>query len=183
MFDQIIPQEMFVSVQDFQRIMETNRDFVWWAETLIVEETKELLKADAENEGMEQIFKESADLFYVVCGFYNCLPMAAPMLLSEEHNEKIQGIMEDAWNALAETSNKYQIPMNLFGEAFAIVHASNMSKLDDDGNPVRREDGKILKGPNYVAPSMAQVVMKWDKLVEQNKTQTQETNDNAETSD
>lgn len=34
-------------------------------------------------------------------------------------------------------------------EAFERVHTSNMSKLDDDGNPVYREDGKVIKGPNY----------------------------------
>lgn len=28
------------------------------------------------------------------------------------------------------------------------VHRSNMSKLDDNGQPIRRDDGKILKGPN-----------------------------------
>lgn len=34
-------------------------------------------------------------------------------------------------------------------EAVRRVHVSNMSKLDDDGKPVKREDGKVLKGPNY----------------------------------
>lgn len=34
-------------------------------------------------------------------------------------------------------------------EAFAAVHASNMSKLDADGKPLLRADGKILKGPNF----------------------------------
>ena len=29
------------------------------------------------------------------------------------------------------------------------VHRSNMSKLGPDGRPVRRHDGKVLKGPNY----------------------------------
>lgn len=29
------------------------------------------------------------------------------------------------------------------------VHESNMSKLGDDGRPIRRADGKVLKGPNY----------------------------------
>jgi predicted HAD superfamily Cof-like phosphohydrolase len=33
-----------------------------------------------------------------------------------------------------------------------IVHDSNMSKLGEDGKPVRRDDGKILKGPNYWKP-------------------------------
>lgn len=33
--------------------------------------------------------------------------------------------------------------------AFDIVHQSNMSKLGEDGKPILREDGKVLKGPNY----------------------------------
>ena len=32
------------------------------------------------------------------------------------------------------------------------VHKSNMSKLGADGKPIRREDGKVLKGPNYEPP-------------------------------
>ena len=32
------------------------------------------------------------------------------------------------------------------------VHKSNMSKLGEDGKPIRREDGKVLKGPNYAPP-------------------------------
>lgn len=48
--------------------------------------------------------------------------------------------------------------------AFAEVHASNMSKLGEDGKPIYREgDGKVLKGPNYFAPDMAQFVEKEDK--------------------
>jgi hypothetical protein len=39
-------------------------------------------------------------------------------------------------------------------KAFDLVHKSNMSKLGDDGKPVRREDGKILKSKNYVPPIM-----------------------------
>ena len=37
-------------------------------------------------------------------------------------------------------------------EALYRVHRSNMSKLGEDGKPIRREDGKILKGPNYKPP-------------------------------
>lgn len=39
--------------------------------------------------------------------------------------------------------------------AMAEVHASNMSKLGDDGRPVLREDGKVLKGPNFFRPDLA----------------------------
>ena len=39
-------------------------------------------------------------------------------------------------------------------EAFNRVHASNMSKLGDNGKPIYREDGKVLKGPNYKPPNL-----------------------------
>ena len=43
--------------------------------------------------------------------------------------------------------------------AFAEVHRSNMSKLGEDGKPILREsDGKVLKGPNYFKPDLAQFV-------------------------
>lgn len=35
------------------------------------------------------------------------------------------------------------------------IHASNLSKLDAEGNPIYREDGKVLKGPHYFRPDIA----------------------------
>ena len=42
--------------------------------------------------------------------------------------------------------------------AFNRVHDSNMSKLGLDGKPIRREDGKILKGPKYFQPTLIDLV-------------------------
>ena len=42
--------------------------------------------------------------------------------------------------------------------ALDLVHQSNMSKLDEDGNPIYREDGKVLKGPNYKPPNLSDLV-------------------------
>lgn len=42
-------------------------------------------------------------------------------------------------------------------EGFAEVHRSNMSKLGEDGKPIYREDGKVLKGPNYFKPDLAKI--------------------------
>ena len=42
--------------------------------------------------------------------------------------------------------------------AFNRVHASNMSKLGEDGKPIYREDGKVLKGPNYEPPDLKDLV-------------------------
>jgi len=45
-----------------------------------------------------------------------------------------------------------------FHEAFKRVHESNMSKLGEDGKPIYREDGKVLKGPNYKEPDLGDLV-------------------------
>lgn len=43
--------------------------------------------------------------------------------------------------------------------AFSEVQRSNMSKLGEDGKPILREsDGKVMKGPNYFKPDMAQFI-------------------------
>ena len=38
------------------------------------------------------------------------------------------------------------------------IHASNMSKLGKDGEPILRYDGKVLKGPNYFKPNIKGVL-------------------------
>lgn len=38
------------------------------------------------------------------------------------------------------------------------IHTSNMSKLGDDGKPIYREDGKVLKGPAYEPPQLEDLV-------------------------
>ena len=43
-------------------------------------------------------------------------------------------------------------------EVFSEIQNSNMSKLGDDGNPIFREDGKVLKGPNYFKPDINRIL-------------------------
>src|ERR1700712_2044034 len=38
------------------------------------------------------------------------------------------------------------------------VHASNMTKLGADGRPIRRADGKVLKGPDYRPPNVKAIL-------------------------
>lgn len=35
----------------------------------------------------------------------------------------------------------------------AAIHRSNLTKLGEDGKPIYREDGKVIKGPNYTTPT------------------------------
>lgn len=50
---------------------------------------------------------------------------------------------------------EYGIPLD---DVVAEVHRANMSKLDSDGSVLRREDGKVLKGPNYSPPNVEAIL-------------------------
>lgn len=45
-------------------------------------------------------------------------------------------------------------------DIFDEIHRSNMSKLDAEGNPIYREDGKVMKGENYFKPNIAKFLDK-----------------------
>ena len=69
---------------------------------------------------------------------------------------------EDALKELADLVYVcYQYAENmgwLLDEALNRVHVSNMSKLGEDGKPIYRDDGKVLKGPNYKPPELSDLV-------------------------
>jgi len=43
-------------------------------------------------------------------------------------------------------------------EVFDEIQCSNMSKLGEDGKPIYREDGKVMKGPNYFKPDFSKII-------------------------
>jgi predicted HAD superfamily Cof-like phosphohydrolase len=45
-----------------------------------------------------------------------------------------------------------------FDKVFAEVHRSNMTKLGADGVPVKRADGKIIKGPSFEPPCLKEIL-------------------------
>ena len=79
------------------------------------------------------------------------------MMFRHGHN-----VQEEALKELADlvyVCYQYAENMNWFlDEALNRVHISNMSKLDEDGKPIRREDGKVLKGPNYKPPDLSDLI-------------------------
>lgn len=81
-------------------------------------------------------------------------------LIDEEYDELIQALnwgdrrfiakeAADLVYVVVGTCIALGIP---YDSVFDAVHKSNMSKLDDEGKPYLREDGKVEKGPNYQAP-------------------------------
>ena len=43
-------------------------------------------------------------------------------------------------------------------EVFDEIHRSNMSKLGENGKPIYRKDGKVLKGPHYFKPELKKII-------------------------
>ena len=71
-------------------------------------------------------------------------------------------IESEALNELADliyVAYQYAENMGWFlDEALDRVHLSNMSKLGEDGKPIYREDGKVLKGPHYKPPNLTDLI-------------------------
>lgn len=63
--------------------------------------------------------------------------------------------MADLQYVLSGLSVTFGIPIDT---VFSRVHDSNLSKLGADGKPIYRDDGKILKGPNYFEPKLDDLV-------------------------
>jgi predicted HAD superfamily Cof-like phosphohydrolase len=168
MFTKQLPSEVFRLQREFIQAMGGKLDFAWAAETLVTEEVKELREAfqklELSDENIAEIFKELSDVIYVVAHCYNVMPIYASEIISAERNQKIQAILDEAAKLLYEVCQTLRIPLPLVLAAYERVHASNMSKLGEDGKPVYREDGKVTKGPNYTKPDMTPVVNAWKQF-------------------
>jgi predicted HAD superfamily Cof-like phosphohydrolase len=89
-------------------------------------------------------------------------------LLSEETEEYIDAVRESNLVEIADalgdqlyiiygTILKHGL-QNKIEAVFKEIHRSNMSKLGADGKPIYREDGKILKGPEYFKPNIKKIL-------------------------
>jgi predicted HAD superfamily Cof-like phosphohydrolase len=73
-------------------------------------------------------------------------------------NNNLEGIADalgDQLYILLGTIIKHGM-QDIIKDIFYEIHKSNMTKLDANNLPILREDGKILKGPNYVPPDLKQ---------------------------
>jgi predicted HAD superfamily Cof-like phosphohydrolase len=73
-------------------------------------------------------------------------------------DEDLVGVADaicDLIYVLCGTAVSFGIPLD---ECFTEVQRSNMSKLGEDGKPIVRDDGKILKGPNFSEPDLHTII-------------------------
>lgn len=134
-------------VKEFMDKFQSSRNPDLWLR-LCEEESAELFEA------LTWFVKEACDLSYVIRGLY---------IACGEDGEETERLLK-------QTGNVWQIftifsrmapglDGELFDAAFREVHQSNMSKLGEDGKPVTREDGKVLKGPNYQPADIDRVIL------------------------
>jgi predicted HAD superfamily Cof-like phosphohydrolase len=89
-------------------------------------------------------------------------------LMQEENDEYLEAAMNSDITLIADAlGDKLYILcgtilahglQHKIAEVFNEIHRSNMSKLDENGKPLYREDGKILKGANYFVPDIKNVL-------------------------
>jgi len=91
-------------------------------------------------------------------------------LLAEENDEYLEAVENDDLIGIADalgdqlyiiygTILKHGL-QHMIEDVFKEIHRSNMSKLGEDGRPVYRTDGKILKGPSYFRPDIKSIFEK-----------------------
>lgn len=87
-------------------------------------------------------------------------------LIEEELDELKEAIANDDLVEVADALTDLLYVVYGAGAAFGInldacfheVHSSNMSKLGEDGKPIYREDGKVMKGPNFREPALRDIL-------------------------
>jgi predicted HAD superfamily Cof-like phosphohydrolase len=89
-------------------------------------------------------------------------------LMQEENNEYLDACDENSLVEIADALGDQLYILcgtilrhgmqHIIEDVFDEIQASNMSKLGDDGKPVLRDDGKILKGPGYFRPDLSKFI-------------------------
>ena len=122
------------------------------------EELEELIEAK-EKKDKVQILDAIVDMMYIRIG-----------TLLEHHkgvvtmtNFKVE-IDTEIKNCIEYFTEHFGHNSKLLEDAFDEVHKSNMSKLDENGDPIFREDGKVMKSHLFIQPDLTGVLLQYDEL-------------------
>lgn len=94
-------------------------------------------------------------------------------LMAEENSEYLEAAknndlvevadaLEDMLYILCGTILKHGM-QDVITSVFEEIQRANMSKLDENGKPIYREDGKVMKGANYKDPNIEEVLLNYTK--------------------
>lgn len=118
------------------------------------EECEELIEAK-EKKDKVKILDAIVDMMYIRIG-----------TLLEHHRGRYFIPVSDMelMNCIDYFTKHIDINQKLLEDAFDEVHRSNMSKLDENGNPIFREDGKIMKSHLFSEPDLKTILEKYEVL-------------------
>ena len=140
-------------VAQFIRTFKASLDLRLWVKLM----QEELSEFNTSIYGSENALKEIADLLYVRTGFILVLGGGVGEgVISEEEEQEWKDLLHNVSEAFVLAEEQFSTAT--IWEAFKRVHLSNMSKLGEDGKPILREDGKIMKGPNYKEPDLTDLI-------------------------
>jgi len=80
-----------------------------------------------------------------------------PELGSDQRMTQIADALTDILYVTYGAGHAFGIDLDI---CFEEVQRSNMSKLGEDGKPIYREDGKVMKGPNYSEPDLENILQR-----------------------
>ena len=122
------------------------------------EEVKELIEAK-EKKDKVQILDAIMDMMYIRIGtlleHYRGDTMIASIVLKTDI---------EISNCRNYFTKHFGDNSELLREAFNEVHRSNMSKLDENGEPIFREDGKVIKSNLFSEPDLKSILEKYGEL-------------------
>jgi hypothetical protein len=145
-------QVMVTRVDEWMTAFEVPNDLDL-QEALIMEEAREVIEVfhmEPSPEAAAEMLKEISDFMFVMLGYQvmmNRMGILVPVFQPETLTAA--RVVTELFGRAFDEEND-----DLFINAFHRVCDSNMTKLVD-GKPLRREDGKVLKGPNYKAPDLS----------------------------
>lgn len=115
------------------------------------------------------LVREFHDAFGVERGVTDQIRELRARLIAEEAQEAVDALKAEPLDREAVAKELADLLVVTYGTAdvlgidldaaFGAVHESNMSKLGPGGSVIRRDDGKVLKGPYYREPDMSEAVM------------------------
>lgn len=125
-----------------------------------------LLRSKLMLEELKEVFEEFSTEIYTVTEDKRGLGYSTDAFVGEKflpkpglrpiNKAKVAKELADLLYVVYGSAYSMGIPID---EVFAEVHRSNMSKLGEDGKPIYREDGKVLKGKNF-SPADIEKVLK-----------------------
>ena len=111
---------------------------------------------DISTKELRQLWDMQLDLIEEECGeFFDAAEVLAQEMENVPKRENLLKELSDLVFVCFQFSACFGLDLD---EAMTRVFNSNMSKLDERGNPIYREDGKVLKGPFYRQPDLKSLV-------------------------